>query len=137
MDDLYRELQTALPAPLHPLLRDLFAVNTYWDLRTRAVSTRQTAKDAWEVRLDVEARKRVYDRSGAETLVPVDDLVQIGVFAGRDRLYLQTHRLATGRQTITVAVPRQPDRAGVDPNHLLLEVERGDNVRRLGSGASR
>jgi ABC-type transport system involved in multi-copper enzyme maturation permease subunit len=131
MHDLYRQLQTALPLSLHTLLRDLFEVNAYWDLETERVSTHETSGGAWEVRLDIDARKVVYDVAGAEAAVPMDDLVQIGVFAGSEELYLRTHRLPTGKQTITVLVPREPDRAGVDPHHLLLEVERGDNVRSL------
>jgi hypothetical protein len=131
MHDLYRQLQMALPLSLHSLLRDLFEVNAYWDLETERVSTHETSGGAWEVRLDIDVRKVVYDVAGAEAAVPMDDLVQVGVFAGSEELYLRTHRLPTGKQTITVLVPREPDRAGVDPHHLLLEVERGDNVRSL------
>jgi ABC-2 type transport system permease protein len=137
MHDLYRQLQTALPVSLHSLLRDLFEVNAYWDLETERVSTHQTSAGAWEVRLEIDARKVVYDAAGAEAEVPMDDLVQVGVFAGSDELYMQTHRIPAGKQTITVVVPREPDRAGVDPNHLLLEVQRGDNVRLLASRDTR
>ena len=38
------------------------------------------------------------------------------------------HRVRTGAQTITVTVPQRPARAGIDPRHLLIDVEPGDNV---------
>ncbi|HYR10084.1 MAG TPA: hypothetical protein VEQ60_20090, partial [Longimicrobium sp.] len=72
---------------------------------------------------------------GNETAVPMNDLVEIGVFIeapdGQDLgppLYLWRHRLRAGRQTITVIVPRRPARAGIDPLHKLIQREPGDNV---------
>jgi hypothetical protein len=38
------------------------------------------------------------------------------------------HRIRTGQQTITVTVPGRPARAGIDPRHLLIDVEPGDNL---------
>jgi hypothetical protein len=38
------------------------------------------------------------------------------------------HRVRSGPQTITVTVPRRPERAGIDPRHLLIDVRPGDNV---------
>jgi hypothetical protein len=95
-----------------------------------------TAAGAWRVALDVRARKSVADSAGVETTVPMNDLVEIGVFApaeGGERsgkpLYLAKHRIRSGDQTITVSVPRKPASAGIDPNYLLMNVETGDNIR--------
>lgn len=41
---------------------------------------------------------------------------------------MRRHRIRTGRQTITVVVPRQPVRAGIDPHHKLIQREASDNV---------
>ena len=81
--------------------------------------------------LDVRARKMVVDEAGVETEVPMDEWVEIGIFDDKglnEPLYLQMHRIRTGTQTITVTVPRKPARAGIDPHHLLIEVETDDNV---------
>ena len=70
-----------------------------------------------EVTLDVVARKLRADSVGRETEVPMNDLVEIGVFAPAtgdgpgEPLYLQRHRIRSGRQTIRVSVPRAPARA--------------------------
>jgi hypothetical protein len=38
------------------------------------------------------------------------------------------HRIRSGPQTITVTVPERPARAGIDPRHLLIDVQPADNV---------
>ena len=128
--DLYRELRAVTPDSLRQLLGDLFERNTFWELETHAATARPAAGGAWRVSLEVEARKVVVDTAGAETNMPMNDLVEIGVFApGGKPLYLSMHRVRSGRQTITVTVPRQPGRAGIDPRHLLIDVEPDDNDR--------
>jgi len=86
------------------------------------------------VTLDVTAKKMRADRDGNATEVAMDELVEIGVFAPAADdgpgapLYLERHQIRSGEQTITVTVPGEPARAGVDPDHLLIEVETADNV---------
>jgi ABC-2 type transport system permease protein len=138
--DLYRELQAVTPDRLQPLLHDLFEVNTFWQLETERATAEQTEAGAWLVTLDVRARKVVADEAGVETEAPMDESVQIGVFAaGADGdelgapLYVQMHRIRSGQQTITVTVPHKPVLAGIDPYHLLDWEERDDddNIERV------
>ena len=89
----------------------------------------------WQVTLDVRARKLVVDEAGVETEVPLDDWVEIGVFAAAEEgqesgrpLYVQRHRIRSGAQTISVTVLDQPARAGIDPFSLLIDLELGDNI---------
>jgi ABC-2 type transport system permease protein len=44
------------------------------------------------------------------------------------------HRIRSGKQTITVTVPRKPARAGIDPNHLPIDVTTADNGQNVKSG---
>ena len=134
--DLYRELQAVTPDSLQYLLHDLFEANTFWELETEGATAEETDAGAWQVTLDVRARKVVVDEAGVETEVPMDDWVEIGVFApaeeGKDSgepLYVQMHRIRPGEQTITVTVPRKPARAGIDPDNLLIDLETDDNIR--------
>lgn len=136
--DLYRELEAVTPDSFRYLLHDLFAANTFWELKTERAVAKQTAAGTWEVILDVRARKVTVDPAGVETEVPMDESVEVGVFAptgqGADfgeTLYLQMHRIRSGEQTITVTVPREPADAGIDPYHLLIELERFDNVEEV------
>lgn len=130
--DLYRELQAETPDSLQYLLHDLFEVNTYWELATDRVTSSPGEAGAWQVTLQVRARKVVADSAGVETEVPMDDLVQVGVFGEGEEtgtpLYLQMHRVRANQQEITITVPGKPARAGIDPNHLLIDLEPDDNV---------
>jgi ABC-2 type transport system permease protein len=132
--DLYAELHAVTPESLRPLLSDLFEHNTYWELATKAVVATETKAGMWEVTLEVKARKVVVDEHGNESEVPMDDFVEIGVYPAAAQegssppLYQQLHRVRSGAQRITVAVPARPARAGIDPRNLLIDVKPNDNV---------
>jgi ABC-2 type transport system permease protein len=135
--DLYKELQAVTPESLGYLLADLFERNTFWELEAKQVAAKQAESGAWEVTLEVQARKLVVDNAGFETEVPMDDLVEIGVYAAAEGgklgepLYLHMHRVRSGEQRITVMVPKEPSRAGVDPRNLLIDVTPDDNLKEM------
>jgi len=132
--DMYRELQAVTPDSLKPLLHDFFEVNAFWTFDTKQAKAVQTESGTWQVTFDVDARKVVVDSAGAEAEVPVNEWVELGVFANAkpgeslgQPLYVQKHRIHSGRQTITVTVPGKPARGGIDP-YNLLDWEEGDNI---------
>jgi ABC-type transport system involved in multi-copper enzyme maturation permease subunit len=129
--DLCRELKGATPPEYHDLLKDLLETITLWNLRTTAIAAEPAGNGAWRVTLDVEAQKFRADGSGKEMEVPMNDLVEIGVYgeAIADPLYLQKHRIRSGRQRISVVVKGTPARAGVDPQLLLIDRNWSDNLR--------
>ena len=66
--------------------------------------------------------------------MPMDDVIEIGVFAPGsggalgEPLYLKRHRIRSGTQTITITVPKEPARAGIDPYRKLIDRDGRDNV---------
>ena len=140
--DQYAELRAVTPDSLRYLLTDLFETVTLWDAKTERASVQPTGSGAYQVTLDVVAKKTRADSVGTETEVLMNDLVEIGVFApGKDDglgepLYLTRHRLRSGKQTIVVTVPRQPSRAGIDPYRKLIDRQREDNVADVEAGAT-
>jgi hypothetical protein len=136
--DLYRELQAVTPDSARYLLHDLFEVNTLWQLETERVTAQETKPGTWEVKLDVIAKKVVADSAGVERQVSMDEWIPVGIFGAPENgggelsapLHLQMQRIRSGRQTITVTVPRKPVLAGVDPFHVLdvEEQEDDDNI---------
>ncbi|HEX6307535.1 MAG TPA: M1 family aminopeptidase [Longimicrobiales bacterium] len=138
--DLIAELRAVTPASLQYLIIDLFETVTLWDVETERAVMEETAAGEYRVTLDVVARKMRADSIGNETDVPMEDLVEIGVFARGEGnapgepLYLERHRIRSGEQTITVIVPREPARAGIDPYRKLIDRERGDNVVQVETG---
>jgi ABC-2 type transport system permease protein len=132
--DLLAELRAVTPGSLQYLLTDLFETITLWDVEARRAVVARRADGRYEVTLDVAARKMRADSVGKETETPMNDLVEIGVFApsrgDRDGepLYLKRHRIHSGKQTIRVTVPREPAHAGIDPYRKLIDRERADNI---------
>ena len=135
--DLYQELQAVTPDSLKPLLHDLFEVNAIWSFDTKQATARQTVAGNWQVTYEVESHKVVSDSAGVETEVPVNQWVEIGVFAPAEPgeilgkpLYMQKHFIRSGRQTVTVTLPHKPARGGIDP-YNLLDWEEGDNIEEI------
>jgi len=135
--DMYRELQAVTPDSLEPLLHDLFEVNAFWAFDTKQAKAVQTEPGTWRVTFDVDARKAVVDSAGVEKEAPMDAWVELGVFGDArpgeflgQPLYLQKHRIRSGRQTITVTVSGKPARGGIDP-YNLLDWEEGDNIEAI------
>jgi hypothetical protein len=124
--DLYREIQAVTPDSLQSLLHDLFEANTYWDLETTQAAAVPTAAGAWRLTLDVQARKVVIGKDGAETEVPMDDVIEVGV-VDDGASFLERQRVHSGRQTIVMTVPQRPTQAGIDPRHLLSDSGEIDN----------
>ena len=87
--------------------------------------------------LDVLARKVVVDKQGSEKEVPMNDLVEIGVYGSGGtatrgvELYRGLHRINTGMQRITITVDNAPVRAGVDPRYLLIDDEPENNMKEI------
>lgn len=136
--DLYRELQAAAPGSLQYLLSDLFEEVTLWDLRAKRARAEPAGGGGWRVTLDVAARKVAVDGIGAETGTPMDDWVEIGVFAPAENggelgepLLLEKRRIGSGERSITLTVPRRPARAGIDPYDLLIDRDNEDNVTQI------
>jgi len=86
----------------------------------------------YRVTLRLSVGKQYTDSAGVDHPAgKIDDYFDIGIFAAdtRDRqgmqqmnpLWVEKRRLHAGEQFITVIVHGKPDRAGIDPYHLLNE----------------
>ncbi|MBT1695381.1 hypothetical protein KK083_00745 [Fulvivirgaceae bacterium PWU4] len=135
--DLYSELKAVTPDSLHYLLHDLSEVNTYWELEATGATAKQTQTGNWQLTLHLQARKVVVDSAGMETEVAMDDWIEIGVFASasgdaqKKPLYLQKHHIRSGKQTLVLHMPEKPERAGIDPRQLLIDLETDNNTRKV------
>jgi hypothetical protein len=132
--DLYAELRAVTPDSLDGLLEDLLETVTLWDVRAERATAEPTGTGEYRVTLTVGAKKVRADSVGNETEVPMDEWVEIGVFAAGEGdalgepLYLERHRIRRGEQTIRITVSREPARAGIDPYRRLIDRQRDDNV---------
>jgi ABC-2 type transport system permease protein len=132
--DVVAELRAVTPDSLRYLVTDLFETVTMWDTRTERAVVEPTGTGEYRVTLDVVAKKLRTDAARKPTEVPMDDVIEVGAFGPStgtvlgEPLYLQRHRIRSGKQTITFTVPKMPARAGIDPYRKLIERVGRDNV---------
>jgi aminopeptidase N len=134
---LVERFEAAAPDSLKGFVGDLFRKITFYDNRAVEATYTKTDDGQYRVDLTVQARKQQVDSLGESAAeVPMDDVVEIGVFAtdaevGSDdqrTLYRKKHRLTEGEQTLSVVVDEKPARAGVDPYTLLIDRDTDDNL---------
>jgi ABC-2 type transport system permease protein len=129
--DLLEVLKAELPGA-HDLLHDSFErIVLYENRPTSAVATRRE-DGKYVVKLDLTLEKTVADDVGEESPVDFSEPVEIGVFSGteddRKVLFLRRQLVTGPTAQIEVVVDELPTLAGVDPNHLLLDRSREDNL---------
>ena len=122
--DLYRELKLVTPDSLQYLLHDLFEVNTYWKFKIERASARKIGQGRWEVAIDLNSEKVVYNEKGEKQTVPMNDWVELGLFAGKD-VSRRTgafgkHQIRSGTQRLTLISKTKPGYVRVDPRLLLI-----------------
>ena len=70
------------------------------------------------------------DQNGNETPTAMNhEAIDVGVYDASDRLiYLKKHPFQQGTTELTITVDRQPQTAGIDPLHKLIDTIPEDNV---------
>jgi aminopeptidase N len=132
--DLIAELRAVTPDSMKTLITDLFETVTLWEVKADQATVERMADGRYQVTLDVQARKLRVDSLGRETEIPMNDLVEIGVFGeGKNGglgkpIYLERQRIRNGKQTIRVVVAQEPKRAGIDPYDKVIDRQRADNM---------
>lgn len=136
--DLYRELEAVTPDSLRPLLHDLLAANTAWELKTEKVTSTPAGDGLVRLDFDLRARKVTIDTAGTITEVPMDDPIEIGAYSevpGRrgPEVYRRMHRVRSGLHRMSITVPATASHVVVDPRQLLFDFEPGDNGAEVGA----
>jgi hypothetical protein len=136
--DLLAILREVTPPELQYLIEDMFETITLYDNKVLDLAAEDLGGGKHRVTLKLQARKLRADELGAEQEVPMQDFIDVGVFAapGPDEelgapLLLERRRLTQGEHTIEVVVDGVPARAGVDPYNKLIDRTPRDNTRAL------
>lgn len=128
-------IRAQTPPEKYALLDELFARIIFYDNRVTAVRSKQRPDGKFAVEIDFDTAKREADGKGKETPVPVDDWIDVGVFAragGESEekekvLYLRRHHITADVKTLSVAVDEKPYEAGIDPYNKLIDRIPDDN----------
>ncbi len=124
-------LRAATPPDLQYYITDAFENIVLYDNKALSATYVQRPDHKYKVTLTVQAKKIKADGSGAESPMPMNDYIDIGVFSGKKehekQLYLKRERISQERQTYTAVVDELPTRAGIDPYNKLIDRVSDDN----------
>jgi hypothetical protein len=119
------------------LVADLFERITVFDLKARDATTRKLPDGRWETLMTVDAGKFYADGKGKESPTPINDIIDVGLFAARpgigkfsraDVELLERRPIRNGAQQVRLVSKRKPGFAGVDPYNKYIDRNGDDNV---------
>ena len=134
--DLLKEIKKVTPDSLQSIIHDMFETITLFENKTIEATYQEKGKDQFEVTLKVSAEKMRADSTGLESVIPINDWIDVGIYgkniAGKDSLiYLKKHKITQKENTFTIAVKAKPRKAGIDPLHKLIDRHSDDNTKGL------
>jgi hypothetical protein len=113
------------------MITDMFETITLYDNKAVTAKVQPTADHRYKVTLVVDARKMRANGDGAETQIPIHDLIEVGVFEGRkdseQPLHTEKVWITEPRTTLTFIVNEPPTRAAIDPYNKLIDRNPEDN----------
>jgi aminopeptidase N len=138
-----RELLGYIRAEAKPeqqqLITDLFEKISFYDNRVEDVSAKKRADGKYELTLDLHADKRYADGKGKETVAPLNDWIDVGVFArgttdkeaDEKTLYLRRVHVTGNTLKLSLVVDGLPYEVGFDPYNKLIDRVPSDNRKKV------
>ncbi|MGO9339702.1 MAG: ABC transporter permease/M1 family aminopeptidase [Terracidiphilus sp.] len=128
---LMDELRKQTPPDLQYMITDMFETITLYDNKAVSAKAQPTADHKYKVTLVVDARKMRANGEGAETEIPIHDLIEVGVFKGKkdseEPLRTEKVWITQPHTTLTFVVNEPPTRAAIDPYSKLIDRNPEDN----------
>ncbi|MCE9670308.1 hypothetical protein LY474_21140 [Myxococcus stipitatus] len=122
-------LREETPPEYQYLLEDLFETITLYDNRAVSATVREDGKGAWEVTLEVLAKKYRSDDKGNQTELDFNDWMDVGALDEQgEAVFLEKRRIPKGESKVTFTVPTKPAQVGIDPLNKLIDRTPQDNV---------
>jgi len=125
-------LRAATPPDLQYTITDMFENIVLFDDKAVSATYAAAAGGKYKVTLVVNTQKRKADGSGNESPMPINDLIDVGVFSGNKEhlkpLYLAKRHFAQDSSTIEIMVDEVPTFAGIDPYNKLIDRNPEDNL---------
>jgi len=128
----YREVT---PDSLQYIITDMFETITLFENKTKK-SEYEKVGEQYQVSLTLDAIKYRADSLGNESSIPLQDWIDVGVFAkganDKDSLiYLKKHKITEQETNLEIMVDTEPIKAGIDPINKLIDRNPKDNVKDL------
>lgn len=113
------------------LITDLFEKISFYDNRVEQATAIKQANGKYLVTIKTHAEKHYANGTGKEESAPMDDSIEVGVYAGKGNqqrtLYLKRERVTTGNPEFKIEVDELPTEVGFDPNNKLIDRVSVDN----------
>jgi ABC-type transport system involved in multi-copper enzyme maturation permease subunit len=135
--EMVRYFREVTPAEYQNTVTDLFERIILYDNQAREATATKRADGRYVVKLTVAATKLRSDAKGEEKAIPIDDWIDIGVFAAGKKdnlgrpLFMEKRRITKPLETFEILVNEKPARAGIDPYDKLIDRNPKDNTRAL------
>ncbi|MEM7551365.1 MAG: M1 family aminopeptidase [Bacteroidota bacterium] len=132
--DLLGYFKEVTPDSLQYLYKDMFETITLFENKTEEAEFTELPDGKYKVDLTVSSIKYRADSLGTEDSIPLDDWIDIGVFAkdedGKDKLiYLEKKKIDKEENEFEIIVSEKPEKAGIDPINKLIDRNPSDNVK--------
>jgi len=129
---LVAALRAQTPPGLQYYITDAFESIVLYDNKALSATVSETPDKKYKVTLTVQARKLKSDGNGAETPMPMNDFIDVGLYAVRKDhekpLYLKKEKFMSEKRTLEILVDEMPARAGIDPQNKLIDRDADDNT---------
>jgi hypothetical protein len=129
--DLVESLRKQTPPDLQYMITDMFETITLYDNKAFSAKVQAMPDHKYKVTLVVDARKMRANGEGAETQIPIHDLIEVGVFKGKkdseEPLHTEKVWITQPRTTLEFVVNEPPTRAAIDPYSKLIDRNPEDN----------
>jgi hypothetical protein len=135
--EFLESIKEATPDALLYIVKDMFETITLYENRALRASYRELGNGRYRVDLKIDAQKIRADGIGRETSVDMNDYIPFGVFgAGNEVLYSAKHWIPSGESEMSFVVDKKPEKAGIDPNYLLIDKNTDNNIIQVVKGGS-
>jgi hypothetical protein len=132
--DFLKYLEIQIPDSMNYLIDDWFKEITLYDNRLIDATYRELVNGKFEVSMNIESYKIKADSLGNETIVPMNDWIDIGAFSDDDEedlIFQKRVKINNPEMNFKFIVNTKPARVGIDPRHLLIDRVFDDNTKSL------
>ncbi len=127
--NLIKFFRSVTPDSLQYVITDLFETITLYENKAESAAYTKLSNGKFKLSLTISSKKLRSDGMGYQTEIPVNDYMSIGVFGdNNEELYLKKHKINKNQMTFEIIVDKKPVRAGIDPNIILIDRNRENNI---------
>lgn len=150
-EEFVNEFRSQMPDSLSYLIKDMFETITLYDNRAIKAEVEAVENGKYKVDMEFVVSKYRSGKFGAQSYsdnktdsltyalnekdtlhsLPLNDYVELGVFADDEPLYLEKVRVRDMLNKVSVIVDKKPTAFGIDPYNKLIDRNSDDNRKGL------